>query len=153
MNAVHDGLLASKICSYAQGLALIRAGSARYNWNIDRAETARIWKGGCIIRATLLDLIMKAIHREPDLTNLLLAEDFERRLAELQPNWRRALGVAQSLGIAMPATAASLSYFDSYRTARLPQNLTQAQRDAFGAHTYERVDRPELGFVHTEWLA
>jgi 6-phosphogluconate dehydrogenase len=152
VGAVHDALLCAKICSYAQGLQLIRAASAQYQWNVSLKEMARIWKGGCIIRARLLDNIMRAYERTPDLTNLLIDEDFEGRLQVGQGNWRRAVGVAQNLGIPVPAFAASLAYFDSYRTPRLPQNLTQAQRDAFGAHTYERVDKPELGFVHSEWL-
>jgi 6-phosphogluconate dehydrogenase len=150
--AIHDALLASKICSYAQGMQLIRAGSDKYSWNISLKETARIWKGGCIIRARLLDNIMKAYERAPDLKNLLLDEDFEGRMYDAQANWRKALGVSQSLGIPTPSFSASLAYFDSYRTARLPQNVTQAQRDAFGAHTYERTDHPERGFVHSEWL-
>jgi 6-phosphogluconate dehydrogenase len=150
--AVHDALLAAKICSYAQGLQLIRAGSDKYEWGISLKETARIWKGGCIIRARLLDNIMRAYERTPDLKNLLLDAEFEGRMFAVQPAWRRALALAQGLGIPTPAFAASLSYFDSYRTARLPQNLTQAQRDAFGAHTYERTDKPELGFVHSDWL-
>jgi 6-phosphogluconate dehydrogenase len=151
--AVADALLAAKICSYAQGMQLIRAGSDKYNWGISLKEIARIWKGGCIIRARLLDNIMRAYERAPDLKNLLLDEDFEGRMFEAQPNWRRALGVAQSLGIPTPSFSASLAYFDSYRTGRLPQNLTQAQRDAFGAHTYERTDKPGQGFVHSEWLS
>jgi 6-phosphogluconate dehydrogenase len=150
--AVHDALLAAKVCSYAQGLQLIAAGSERYSWGISLKETARIWKGGCIIRARLLDDIMRAYERSPGLKNLLLDEQFEGRMYKAQPAWRRVVGQAQSLGIPVPAFAASLAYFDSYRTARLPQNLTQAQRDAFGAHTYERTDKPELGFVHSEWL-
>jgi 6-phosphogluconate dehydrogenase len=152
IDAVHDALLAAKICSYAQGMQLIRAGSDAYKWNISMKETARIWKAGCIIRARLLDNIMKAYERAADLKNLLLDEDFEGRMFAAQPNWRRAIGVAQNLGIPTPAFSASLAYFDSYRTARLPQNVTQAQRDAFGAHTYERTDHPERGFVHSEWL-
>jgi 6-phosphogluconate dehydrogenase len=152
VSAVHDALLAAKICSYAQGMQLIQAGSAKYTWGISMKETARIWKGGCIIRARLLDNIMKAYERAPDLKNLLLDEDFEGRMHGAQANWRKALGTAQNLGIPTPSFSASLAYFDSYRTARLPQNVTQAQRDAFGAHTYERTDKPELGFVHSEWL-
>jgi 6-phosphogluconate dehydrogenase len=150
--AIHDALLASKICSYAQGMQLIRAGSDAFKWNISMKEMARIWKGGCIIRARLLDNIMRAYERAPDLKNLLLDEDFEGRMFEAQANWRKALGVAITLGIPTPSFSASLAYFDSYRTARLPQNVTQAQRDAFGAHTYERTDHPERGFVHSEWL-
>jgi 6-phosphogluconate dehydrogenase len=152
LGAVHDALLASKICSYAQGMQLIRAGSDAYKWSVSLKEMARIWKGGCIIRARLLDNIMRAYERAPDLPNLLLDEEFEGRMHAAQPNWRQALGVAQTLGIPTPSFSASLAYFDSYRTARLPQNLTQAQRDAFGAHTYQRTDRPEEGFVHSEWL-
>ncbi|MDX2023035.1 MAG: NADP-dependent phosphogluconate dehydrogenase [Deltaproteobacteria bacterium] len=152
VQAVHDALLASKICSYAQGLALIRKASAEYNWNIRLDEMARIWKGGCIIRARLLDSIMRAYQRTPELANLLLDPDFEQRMFAAQPGWRKAIGFAQGLGLPVPAMSASLAYFDSYRTARLPQNLTQAQRDAFGAHTYERLDKPGLGFVHSEWL-
>jgi 6-phosphogluconate dehydrogenase len=151
--AVADALLAAKICSYAQGMQLIRAGSDKYNWGISLKEIARIWKGGCIIRARLLDNIMRAYERAPDLKNLLLDEEFEGRMFAAQPAWRRAIGVAQSLGIPTPSFSASLAYFDSYRTARLPQNITQAQRDAFGAHTYERTDHPERGFIHSEWLA
>jgi 6-phosphogluconate dehydrogenase len=150
--AIHDALLASKICSYAQGLHLIRAGSDKYSWNVSLKETARIWKGGCIIRAQLLDTIMRALERTPSLTNLLVDEDFEKKMFDAQPGWRRVLSTAVTLGIPTPSMSASLAYFDSYRTARLPQNLTQAQRDAFGAHTYERTDKPELGFVHTDWL-
>jgi 6-phosphogluconate dehydrogenase len=150
--AVHDALLAAKICSYAQGLQLITAGSERYEWNISLKETARIWKGGCIIRARLLDSIMRAYERTPNLRNLMLDEEFETRLFTAQVNWRKAIAMGQALGIPLPAFSASLAYFDSYRTARLPQNLTQAQRDAFGAHTYERTDKPNAGFIHTDWL-
>jgi 6-phosphogluconate dehydrogenase len=152
IQAVHDALLASKICSYAQGLQLIRAGSEQYKWNISLKEMARIWKGGCIIRARLLDNIMRALERQPALPNLLVDEEFEQRMFEAQPGWRKAITTAVGLGLPVPAMTASLAYFDSYRTARLPQNLTQAQRDAFGAHTYERTDKPGAGFVHSEWL-
>jgi 6-phosphogluconate dehydrogenase len=152
VDAIHDALLASKICSYAQGMNLIRAGSDKYKWNISLKEMARIWKGGCIIRARLLDNIMRAYERTPALPNLLVDEEFEKRMHDAQPGWRRSVVAAVALGIPVPAMTASLAYFDSYRTARLPQNLTQAQRDAFGAHTYERTDKPEAGFVHSEWL-
>jgi 6-phosphogluconate dehydrogenase len=131
---------------------LIRKGSDTYNWNVSLKETARIWKGGCIIRAQLLDTIMRALERTPGLPNLLLDEDFEKKMFDAQPAWRRVLAAAVKLGIPTPSMSASLAYFDSYRTARLPQNLTQAQRDAFGAHTYERTDKPQGGFVHTDWL-
>jgi 6-phosphogluconate dehydrogenase len=152
VGAVHDALLCAKICSYAQGLQLIEAGSRQYKWNISLKEMARIWKGGCIIRARLLDNIMRAYERNPTLANLLLDQDFEGRLFAAQSNWRRAIALAQGFGIPVPAFSASLAYFDSYRTARLPQNVTQAQRDAFGAHTYERLDKPGAPAVHTEWL-
>ena len=151
INAVHDALYASKICSYAQGMNLIRRGSEEYNWNIDLGELSRIWKGGCIIRAQFLDKIKQAYQRRADLPNLLLDEDFKAWVLEAQPRWRQAVTAAQSLGIPAAAMSASLAYFDTYRTANLPLNLTQAQRDFFGSHTYQRTDRPEAGFVHTEW--
>jgi len=152
IDAVESALYAAKVCSYAQGMSLIRAGADSYKWHIDLKEIARIWKGGCIIRARFLDAIMNAFGRKPDLANLLLDEDFGGKVAKAQDGWRRVVGLAQQLGVPVPAFAASLAYYDSYRTPRLPQNLTQAQRDAFGSHTYERTDKPELGFVHTDWL-
>ena len=151
IQAVHDALYASKICSYAQGMNLIRQGSDQYNWNVNLSEMARIWKGGCIIRARFLNSIMAAYDRRPDLPNLLLDDEFNRWIASSQANWRAALKTAIGIGVPVPAMSASLAYFDSYRTARLPQNLTQAQRDYFGSHTYERVDHPERGHVHTDW--
>jgi 6-phosphogluconate dehydrogenase len=151
VGALHDALLASKICAYAQGMHLIRAGSDFYGWGVSLREMARIWKAGCIIRARLLDDIMRAYERDPHLPNLMVDDWFAARLADCQPGWRRAVATAVGLGIPVPAISASIAYFDSYRTARLPQNLTQAQRDAFGAHTYERIDQPEQGFVHTDW--
>lgn len=151
IQAVHDALYASKICSYAQGMNLIRRGSQEYNWNINLGELARIWKGGCIIRAQFLDKIKQAYQRRADLPNLLLDPDFKEWVLEAQPRWRQAVSTAQSLGIPVQAMSASLSYFDMYRTANLPLNLTQAQRDFFGSHTYRRVDRPEADPVHTEW--
>jgi 6-phosphogluconate dehydrogenase len=151
IRAVHDALYASKICSYAQGLSLIRRASDEYGWNIDLSEIARIWKGGCIIRARFLDSIMSAYDNRPDLPSLLLDEEFNASIQAAQANWRFAVRTAQGLGIPVLAMSASLSYFDSYRTARLPQNLTQAQRDYFGSHTYVRADHPERGHVHTEW--
>jgi 6-phosphogluconate dehydrogenase len=149
---VHDALYAAKICSYAQGFALMQAGSREWNWGIDMRETARIWKAGCIIRAKFLDSIMRAYERRADLPNLLLDDAFTVDLAKSHEAWRRAVTYAQSNGIPAPAFAASLNYFDSYRTANLPQNLTQAQRDYFGAHTYQRNDAGDDGpFVHSEW--
>jgi len=149
---VHDALYAAKICSYAQGFALMQAGSKEWKWDIDLREIARIWKAGCIIRAKFLDSIMRAYERRADLPNLLLDDTFRTDLANVQPQWRRCVSFAQTNGIAAPAFASSLSYFDSYRTADLPQNLTQAQRDFFGAHTYQRNDAGEdAPFVHTDW--
>ncbi|MEE9219682.1 MAG: NADP-dependent phosphogluconate dehydrogenase [Acidobacteriota bacterium] len=150
--AVHDGLRASKICCYAQGMSLIGTASRAHEWNIGLSEMARIWKGGCIIRARLLDSIMRAYERRRDLPNLMMDAEFAADLQSCQQGWRRAVMLAQERGVPVPAMSASLAYYDSYRTSRLPQNLTQAQRDAFGAHTYERTDHPERGFVHTEWL-
>jgi 6-phosphogluconate dehydrogenase len=152
IQAVHDALYASKICSYAQGLSLIRKGSEEYKWGINLSEMARIWKGGCIIRAHFLNSIMNAYNRRPDLPNLLLDEEFNSWIQKAQANWRLAVKTALGIGVPVPAMCASLSYFDSYRTARLPQNLTQAQRDCFGSHTYERVDDPKRGHTHTDWL-
>ena len=151
VNAVHDALYASKICSYAQGFNLIRAGSDEWKWDINLSEMARIWKGGCIIRARFLDRIKAAYERDPNLKNLLLDEDFRAWMQGAQDNWRKCISTAQQHGVPVMAMAASLAYFDSYRTASLPQNLTQAQRDYFGAHTYERIDKPELGAIHTDW--
>ncbi len=152
IQAVHDALYASKICSYAQGMSLIRAGSTEWEWDINLREMARIWKGGCIIRARFLDSIMRAFECQPDLPNLLLDSDFMFWIQRVEQSWRSLIATAVQMGIPVPAMAASLSYFDAYRSARLPQNLTQAQRDLFGAHTYQRVDRPAGGFVHTDWL-
>lgn len=151
LESLKDALYASKVCSYAQGMALIRAGSDHYKWGINLSETARIWKGGCIIRAKLLEQIKQAFKRQNDVPNLMVDPEFASWLNNAQANWREAVVTAAKHGIAVPALSASLAYFDSYREANLPQNLTQAQRDFFGAHTYERVDKPELGFIHTEW--
>jgi 6-phosphogluconate dehydrogenase len=141
IDAVHDALYASKICSYAQGMNLIRAGSAEYNWNVDLGEMSRIWKGGCIIRAQFLDKIKQAYKRRADLPNLLLDPDFKGWVLEAQPRWRQVVTTAQSLGIPVAAMSASLAYFDAYRTANLPLNLTQAQRDFFRSHTHEQSAR------------
>lgn len=142
-------LYAARICSYAQGMSLIRAGSAKYGWNVDLAEIGRIWKAGCIIRARLLDPVRKAFAAQPALPNLLLDPSIGDLVEGAQAGWRRTVARAAASGIPMLAHSSALAYFDSYRTARLPQSLTQAQRDAFGAHTYERTDRP--GAVHSEW--
>ncbi|HXU40071.1 MAG TPA: NADP-dependent phosphogluconate dehydrogenase [Blastocatellia bacterium] len=151
IDAVHDALYASKICSYAQGMNLIRRGSDEYKWDVNLGELSRIWKGGCIIRAQFLDKIKQAYQRRADLPNLLLDPDFKAWALEAQPRWRQAVTTAQSLGIPAAAMSASLAYFDTYRAANLPLNLTQAQRDFFGSHTYQRVDDAAGQFVHTEW--
>jgi 6-phosphogluconate dehydrogenase len=153
ITSIGDALYASKICSYAQGMSMIAAGAREWNWKISLREIARIWKGGCIIRALLLDPIMQAFERQSALPNLLLDPDFHSRISAAAPAWRKVVGEAASLGIPAPAFSASLAYFDAYTAARLPQNLTQAQRDFFGAHTYQRTDRPEAGFVHSDWNA
>jgi 6-phosphogluconate dehydrogenase len=150
-DSLRDALYASKVCSYAQGMALIKAGSDQYKWNVNLSECARIWKGGCIIRAQLLESIRQAFTRQQDVPNLLVDPEFSAFLVKAQENWRFAVTAAVQHGIAVPALSASLAYFDSYRCESLPQNLTQAQRDYFGAHTYERIDKPQGGFVHTEW--
>jgi len=150
-NYVHDALYASKICSYAQGMNLIKAGSDEFGWNINLSEVARIWQGGCIIRAKFLGKIKEAYLRDPKLANLLLDGEFKSKIEQSQPGWRGVVSTAMQQGLPVLAMSSSLGYFDMYRTANLPLNLTQAQRDFFGSHTYERVDKPELGFVHTEW--
>jgi len=153
VDKVRDALYCSKMCSYAQGMALIAKASQEFNYNISLPESARIWKGGCIIRASFLDKIRKAFAENPGLPNLLLAPEFKQSILDRQEAWREVLVLANKLGIPVPAFSSSLDYFDSYRRANLPQNLTQAQRDYFGAHTYERTDKPRGEFFHTEWMA
>jgi 6-phosphogluconate dehydrogenase len=150
IQAVHDALYASKIVSYAQGMELLGAASGNYKWNLNFGDIATIWRGGCIIRAKFLNRIVEAYARDRELHNLLLDSYFRDIIAKTQHNWRIALSTAIEHAVAAPAFSASLAYFDSYRSARLPSNLLQAQRDFFGAHTYERVDKP--GIFHTEWL-
>jgi len=152
ISQVRDALYCSKMCSYAQGMALLSKASKEFNYGLDLAECARIWKGGCIIRAGFLDKIKNAFNENPELPNLLLAPEFKQTILDRQQAWREVLVTANRFGIAVPAFSASLDYFDSYRRDRLPQNLTQAQRDYFGAHTYERLDRPRGEFFHTEWM-
>ncbi len=149
IDAIRDALYCSKICSYAQGMALLGTASKEYSYNLNLSEMARIWKGGCIIRAGFLGKIQHAFSENPALANLLLAPEFKQTILDRQTAWREVLASAAKLGIPVPAFSASLDYFDSYRRDRLPQNLTQAQRDYFGAHTYERIDKE--GFFHTEW--
>jgi 6-phosphogluconate dehydrogenase len=151
INAVRDALYCSKICSYAQGMALLGKASKEYKYDLNLAEVARIWKGGCIIRAVFLDKIKQAFQRNPELPNLLVDSDFTQTILSKENAWRLVVQSAAKLGIPIPAFSASLDYFDSYRRDRLPQNLTQAQRDYFGAHTYERTDME--GSFHTEWFS
>ncbi|HIK57061.1 MAG TPA: NADP-dependent phosphogluconate dehydrogenase [Synechococcales cyanobacterium M55_K2018_004] len=150
IDMVRDALYCSKICSYAQGMALLGKASQVLNYNLNLSEMARIWKGGCIIRAGFLNKIKHAYQENPQLPNLLLAPEFKQTILDRQASWREVLVTSAKLGIPVPAFSASLDYFDSYRRAALPQNLTQAQRDYFGAHTYERVDRE--GVFHTDWI-
>ncbi|MGK7888222.1 MAG: NADP-dependent phosphogluconate dehydrogenase [Leptolyngbyaceae cyanobacterium] len=150
VNKIRDALYCSKICSYAQGMALLRKASEEFNYKLDLGESARIWKGGCIIRARFLDKIKKAYDENPALPNLLLAPEFKQTILDRQEAWREVLSTANQLGVPVPAFSASLDYFDSYRRAMLPQNLTQAQRDYFGAHTFERLDKD--GVFHAEWF-
>jgi 6-phosphogluconate dehydrogenase len=147
--AVKDALFLSKICSYAQGLAMIEEANASHGWGIDLAEVCRIWKGGCIIRSTLLKTFEEAFRSTPKLKNLLLAPAIAEMFKARHQKWRKVVAQASLAGVPMPAMSASLAYFDALRTKNLPQNLTQAQRDFFGAHTYERTDKE--GTFHTEW--
>ncbi|CAN5273786.1 NADP-dependent phosphogluconate dehydrogenase [soil metagenome] len=148
---VHDALYASKIVSYAQGLDLIKKEGEARDWGLDLGSIAAIWRGGCIIRARFLNRITEAYRRNPDLTNLMLDSFFIEVLNRVEANWRQAVAIAVSNGIPVPAFSASLGYYDSYRSERLPANLLQAQRDFFGAHTYERLDKPAGEFFHTDW--
>lgn len=148
---IRRALYAAKIVSYAQGYALMRAASETYGWNLNYGGIALLWRGGCIIRSAFLEEIKKAFDRNPELTNLLVDPFFKSRLDRCQASWRRVCAAAISNGIPVPAFTSALSYYDGYRSARLPANLLQAQRDYFGAHTYERIDRPRGEFFHTNW--
>ena len=151
VDKVHDALYASKVVSYAQGLNLMRTMSEKKGWGLDLGAIAAIWRGGCIIRARFLNRITEAYRADPGLQHLMLAPFFQTLMNETQQPWREVVALAVSAGIPVPAFSASLAYYDSLRCARLPANLLQAQRDFFGAHTYERVDRPEGQFFHTRW--
>ena len=146
---VRHALYASKITSYAQGMNMLRAASRAYNWGLQLGRLARIWKGGCIIRAQFLDRIAKAYQRDEGLANLMVDGEFAKELNERQGGWRRTVAAAIHAGIAVPTIGASLAYFDGYRTERLPAHLTQAQRDYFGAHTFQRLDKE--GSFHADW--
>jgi 6-phosphogluconate dehydrogenase len=148
---LHDALYASKVCSYAQGFQLLRAASDEHQWNLRYGEIALLWRAGCIIRAAFLDQIKAAFDKRRKLANLLMDPYFRRVAAKAQRPWRSVIKTAVDLGIPVPSMGTALTYYDSYRSARLPANLLQAQRDYFGAHTYERVDRPRGEFFHTDW--
>jgi 6-phosphogluconate dehydrogenase len=148
---LRQALYAAKIVSYAQGYMLMRAAASEYGWNLNNGGIALMWRGGCIIRSAFLGKIKEAFDSDPDLTNLLLDPYFKEQIENAQAAWRRVVAHAVYLGIPAPAMASGLAFFDGYRSGRLPANLLQAQRDYFGAHTYERVDRPRGEFFHTDW--
>jgi 6-phosphogluconate dehydrogenase len=151
VKSLRQALYASKIVSYAQGYQLMRAAAKENGWNLNYGGIALMWRGGCIIRSAFLGDIKKAFKRNPDLVNLLMDPFFARAVRRAQSSWRRVVGLAVKLGIPVPAIGSALAYYDGYRCERLPANLLQAQRDYFGAHTYERVDRPRGEFFHTNW--
>ena len=148
---LQEALYASKIVSYAQGYQLMRAAAKTYGWNLNYGGIALMWRGGCIIRSAFLGKIKEAFDKNPELDNLLLDPFFKRAVTRAQEAWRRVVVSAVELGIPMPAISAALAYYDGYRAARLPANLLQAQRDSFGAHTYERIDKDRGEFFHTNW--
>jgi 6-phosphogluconate dehydrogenase len=151
INAAENALYSSKITSYAQGLRMMKLASDEYHYDLKVGEIAKIWRAGCIIRAGLLDEIMAAYQRNPDLVNLMLDDYFKEAVDSRQADWRYVVQTAIGMGIPVPALSESLAYFDAYRSERLPANLTQAQRDYFGAHTYRRIDRE--GTFHTKWVS
>ena len=150
-NNLRQALYASKIVSYAQGYQLMRAAAKEHGWNLNNGGIALMWRGGCIIRSAFLGKIKEAFDRNPDLSNLLLDPFFKEAVEKAQPAWRRVVSTAVDMGIPMPAMSSALGFYDGYRSERLPANLLQAQRDYFGAHTYERVDKPRGEFFHTNW--
>ncbi len=149
---IHDALYASKMVSYAQGYTLLSDSAKAFNWNLNYGAIAMMWRGGCIIRSAFLTKIKDAYDNNSDLKNLLLDPFFKNKIDQSQDGWRRIIAVAISNGVPVPAMSSSLSYFDGYRSERLPANLLQAQRDYFGAHTYERLDGKKGEFFHTEWI-
>ena len=151
LKAIRDALYCSKICAYAQGFQLMAEAQKEYNWKLDFGEIARIWRGGCIIRARFLNKITEAYRNDPKLTNLMLAPYFKKAIHSGQDNWRKIVGLSAEHGIPSPAFMSALSYYDGYRSAVLPANLLQAQRDYFGAHTYERTDEPRGKHFHVDW--
>ena len=151
IDAIKDALYASKIVSYAQGYTLLQAAAQTYNWDLKYGEIALMWRGGCIIRSIFLGKIKEAFDKNPKLTNLLLDPFFKDKVEKAQANWRKVVSEAVLNGIPVPAFASALNYYDGYRCERLPANLLQAQRDYFGAHTYERLDKPRGEYFHTNW--
>ncbi len=151
IQAIHDALYCSKICSYAQGFQLMREAQKEYHWTLNFGSIAQIWRGGCIIRAVFLQKITEAFRRNPGLANLLLDPYFKGTITAAQDNWRKVIALAAQYGIPAPTFSSALAYYDGYRAARLPANLLQGQRDYFGAHTYERVDQPRGKFFHLDW--
>ncbi|MEM6429081.1 MAG: decarboxylating NADP(+)-dependent phosphogluconate dehydrogenase [Deinococcota bacterium] len=151
VNDLEDAVYASKIVSYAQGYMLMRAAAEAYDWNLNYGGLALMWRGGCIIRSVFLNNIKDAYDRDPNLVNLLVDPYFQDAIANAQAAWRRVIAKAVELGIAVPAMSAALSFYDGYRRGRLPANMIQAQRDYFGAHTYERTDKPRGEYFHTNW--
>jgi 6-phosphogluconate dehydrogenase len=150
-NDIRQGLYASKIISYTQGYMLMRAAASEYNWDLNYGSIALMWRGGCIIRSAFLGKIKEAYDNDSTLSNLLLDSYFKTEVENVQAAWRRVVAKAVGNGIPVPAMSSALAFYDGYRTERLPANLIQAQRDYFGAHTYERVDRPRGEFFHTNW--
>jgi 6-phosphogluconate dehydrogenase len=148
---IEKALYASKIVSYAQGYELLRAAAGEFKWDLSYGGIALLWRGGCIIRSTFLGRIKEAYDKNPKLTNLLLDPFFQRTIDAAQEGWRRVVATAATNGIWIPATATALTYYDGFRNGRLPANLLQAQRDYFGAHMYERIDKPRGQFFHTNW--
>jgi len=151
INDLKNALYASKIVSYAQGYLLMREAAKEYKWNLNYGGIALMWRGGCIIRSVFLGKIKEAFDKNPSLTNLLLDPFFKEKVTTAQDSWRNVVTAAIMNGIPVPALCSALNYFDGYRTERLPANLLQAQRDYFGAHTYERIDKPRGEFFHTNW--
>ncbi len=147
---VRQALYVSKISSYAQGFVQLDAAAKELGWKLNNGQIALLWRGGCIIRARFLEDIKTAFDKTPGLENLLLDDFFRKATTAAQPSWRRVVTTAVELGLPVPGFSAALSYYDAYRRDRLPANLLQAQRDYFGAHTYQRVDKP--GTFHTDWL-
>jgi 6-phosphogluconate dehydrogenase len=151
IDAIRDALYCSKICAYAQGFQLMAEAQKTYGWRLDFGAIAQIWRGGCIIRARFLQKITDAYAQNPDLKNLMLDPYFRNALHSGQTPWREVVSLAVRNGIPTPAFGSALAYFDGYRSAQLPANLIQAQRDYFGAHTYERTDQPRGKFFHLDW--